>query len=141
MVVLVIIGALIGAGFASGQEIYLFFYKYGIKGIWGLFLCSLLIGILIYKTFKILLNNKENKLEKKIENYKEFSNIIFNFPNLKYKYLNLGYITNQIVNFFLLTTFFIMISGFGAYFKQEFNINNMLRLNYFSNIMFYSFYE
>ena len=31
MVVLVIIGALVGAGFASGQEINSFFYKYGIN--------------------------------------------------------------------------------------------------------------
>ena len=29
MIIFTIIGALIGAGFASGQEIYLFFYKYG----------------------------------------------------------------------------------------------------------------
>jgi hypothetical protein len=32
-VVFVIIGTLIGAGFASGQEVYLFFYSYGIKGM------------------------------------------------------------------------------------------------------------
>ena len=35
-IVLVIIGALIGAGFASGQEIYSFFYAYGEKGIIGI---------------------------------------------------------------------------------------------------------
>ena len=50
MVVFAIIGAFIGAGFASGQEIYLFFYKYGIKGIFGLVLCSALIPYVIYKT-------------------------------------------------------------------------------------------
>ena len=32
-IVLVIIGAIIGAGFASGQEIYSFFYLYGKFGI------------------------------------------------------------------------------------------------------------
>lgn len=32
-VVMVIMGTLIGAGFASGREIYLFFGKYGICGI------------------------------------------------------------------------------------------------------------
>ena len=29
-IVFVIIGTMIGAGFASGQEIYLFFFSYGI---------------------------------------------------------------------------------------------------------------
>ena len=37
-IVFVIIGTLIGAGFASGQEIYTFFFSYGIKGIYGLVL-------------------------------------------------------------------------------------------------------
>ena len=32
-VVMVIMGTLIGAGFASGREIYLFFGKYGMCGI------------------------------------------------------------------------------------------------------------
>ena len=35
-IVLVIIGALVGAGFASGQEIYSFFYLYGKNGIYGI---------------------------------------------------------------------------------------------------------
>ena len=35
-IVFVIIGTTIGAGFASGQEIYLFFNKYGFMGIIGI---------------------------------------------------------------------------------------------------------
>ena len=53
-VVFVIIGTLIGAGFASGQEIYTFFFSYGINGILGIVISSLIIGFTIYKTFKIL---------------------------------------------------------------------------------------
>lgn len=34
--VFVIIGIIIGAGFASGKEIYTFFFIYGPKGIIGL---------------------------------------------------------------------------------------------------------
>ena len=49
-IVLVIIGALIGAGFASGQEIYSFFYTYGIYGIYGIIIMCILLGILIYKS-------------------------------------------------------------------------------------------
>lgn len=119
MVLFSIIGALIGAGFASGQEMYLFFYKYGIFGILGLILCSALIGIVIYKTFTII--HKKN-----INNYQEFLDVIFHHKNKKNKYMNLSYITNIIINAFLLITFYIMISGFGAYFEQEFNISRTI---------------
>ena len=53
-IVLVIIGALIGAGFASGQEIYSFFYSYGVIGIIGIIVTGLLIGMTIYKSLKII---------------------------------------------------------------------------------------
>ena len=66
MIIFSIIGALIGAGFASGQEMYLFFYRFGIYGILGLLLCSFLIGIVIYKTFLIIYN--EN-----ISNYQDWN--------------------------------------------------------------------
>ena len=56
---LVIIGALIGAGFASGQEIYLFFFSYGEKGILGIIASSILLGIIIYKTI-IIINRFQN---------------------------------------------------------------------------------
>lgn len=121
MIILVIIGALIGAGFASGQEIYLFFYKYGLNGILGILLCSIMIGIVIYKVFKIIM--KYN-----INSYKEFLDEIFGVKKSEKtkRYLNISYIMNIIVNIFLLVSFFIMIAGFGAYFKQEFNINNFI---------------
>ena len=48
-VVFVIIGTLIGAGFASGQEIYSFFYSYGIVGLLGILITCGLISIIIYK--------------------------------------------------------------------------------------------
>ena len=41
-VVFVIIGTFIGAGFASGQEIYIFFFKYGINGLVGITIYSLI---------------------------------------------------------------------------------------------------
>ena len=68
IIVLVIIGALIGAGFASGQEIYSFFYCYGLKGILGLILTFVLMTILIYKSLKIIIKYK-------INNYDEFLEI------------------------------------------------------------------
>ena len=73
-VVFVIIGTLIGAGFASGQEMYIFFFSYGINGIYGIIISSSLMGLIIYKSFKLI--NKYN-----INNYKDFINIIFNFKS------------------------------------------------------------
>ena len=35
-VICTLIGTFIGAGFASGKEIYLFFFKYNIYGILGI---------------------------------------------------------------------------------------------------------
>lgn len=117
-IVFVIIGALIGAGFASGQEIYSFFYKYGVNGILGLLLTSIFLGIIIFNVLNII-------KERDIKTYKEFLES-FQERKIKRKYLNLEYITNIIINIFLLITFYIMIAGFGAYFSQEMGINNFI---------------
>ncbi len=108
MLIFSIIGTLIGAGFASGQEMYLFFYRFGINGIFGLILCSTLISMVIYKTFLIIHTRK-------IDTYEGFLREIFHSKKL-------SNISNIIVNSFLLITFYIMISGFGVYFKQQFEI-------------------
>ncbi len=112
MLIFSIIGTLIGAGFASGQEMYLFFYRFGLNGILGLILCSLLISIVIYKTFLII-------HIRKIYNYEDFLQEIFHSKNI-------SNISNIIVNAFLLITFYIMISGFGAYFEQQFEIPSII---------------
>ena len=132
MIFFSIIGALIGAGFASGQEIYLFFYRYGLYGVFGIALCSLLIGIIIYKVLK-------TTCKYNIDNYKDFLKLIFKSNESKRKYINTSYIMNIIVNLFLLICFFIMIAGFGAYFKQEFNINSFIGSSILSLICFIIF--
>lgn len=111
-VVFVIIGTLIGAGFASGQEIYAFFFSFGIKGIIGILISSSIIGIIIYKTFNIIYKNN-------IETYGDFLSSFI--KNEKEKN-----ITNAIVNTFILVSFYIMIAGFGAYLEQEFNVNRII---------------
>ena len=111
-IVFVIIGTLIGAGFASGKEIYTFFYSYGEKGIFGIIISSLLIGIIIYNSLRII-------KEKEIDNYKEFLDEIT--PKGKNK--NFKKVIQKIINLFILISFYIMISGFGAYCNQQFSIN------------------
>ena len=95
-----------------GQEIYIFFYRYGINGIAGIIVSNILMGLVIYKTLNII------RL-KKIKTYKEFLDII-TLRLDKNQCLFLNQIINIIINVFLLITFFIMISGFGAYFNQEY---------------------
>lgn len=114
-IVFVIIGTLIGAGFASGQEIYIFFFSHGMKGLLGIVISSSLMGIVIYQSLKII------KTEG-INTYKEFLDYILK----NNKFSKIANIINLIINTFILVTFFIMIAGFGAYFEQELGINSML---------------
>ncbi len=122
-VVFVIIGTMIGAGFASGQEVYLFFFSYGIEGLIGLLISGLIIGLVIYKTFIIV--NKYG-----ISTYKEFLDILIKKDG------KIKPIINTIINIFILITFFIMIAGFGAYFEQELGINSLIGSGILSIIVF-----
>lgn len=111
-VVFVIIGTIIGAGFASGKEIYIFFCIYGINGVIGIVISSIIIGTIIYKVLKIA--NKKN-----VENYDKLINTI-NKNN------KINEIIKIIINIFLLISFYIMIAGFSAYFSQELQIPNII---------------
>lgn len=110
----VIIGTIIGAGFASGQEIYTFFNKYGFNGFIGIFISIILMSYIIYKTFKIV-------LESNINNYEEFVKTIMPQKLKNNKILRLT--INNIINIFLLICFNIMAAGFATYFAQELNIS------------------
>lgn len=98
-----------------GKEIYIFFSKYGLYGIIGILFSGTILGILTSKVLKII--GKEQELN----TYNEFLFYIFNNKNSK-----LVVILNYIINTFLLITFYIMVSGFTAYFKQEYNIPNYM---------------
>ena len=126
-ITLLIIGALIGAGFASGQEIFSFFYIYGKNGIYGILIMSILIGIFIYKSLKII-------YQKQVYNYNDFLNLFI--KNTKIRNVILW-----IVNVLLLVSFYIMVAGFGAYFEQEIGINRIIGsivLNLLCVIVFFS---
>lgn len=109
---LVIIGTLVGAGFASGKEIYSFFFIYGKAGVVGLTISSTLIGLIIYRVFNICNKNE-------INSYKEFCNHVGRVRFFK------GEFINNVINIFLLISFYVMIAGFSSFLKQEFNINRV----------------
>ncbi len=121
-IVLVIIGAFIGAGFASGQEIYSFFYCYGIKGIYGIIFSFLLMSLIIYRVLKITV--KYN-----INNYSEFLGLFIKNKKVK-RYINI------IINILLLITFYIMVAGFGAYFEQEIKISKIIGSSILATLCF-----
>ena len=66
---LFIIGALIGAGFASGQEMYSFFYAYGIYGIIGMIVSCSLMSIVIFKCLKLIYDKNINSYDEFLEIY------------------------------------------------------------------------
>lgn len=95
----VIIGTIIGAGFATGQEIYLFFGKAGQLGIVMLLFSCAISGIIIYKTMDLINKNK-------IKTYRAFLEVL-----LKRK---TGILINSIqliVTWFLAICFIVMCSG------------------------------
>ena len=111
----VLIGAIIGAGFASGKEIYIFFFSHGIKGIIGIIISITLMGIIIYNSLSII-------VKKRIKTYKEFLNEIF----YKNKDSKIKDVINIIINTFIIISFYIMIAGGGAYFEEQFSINKVI---------------
>lgn len=111
-IVLVIIGALVGAGFASGQEIYSFFYSYGSIGLIGIIITCCLISLMVHKSLKIIYSNK-------INSYDEFLNIFI-------KNEKVTKAISVVINILLLVTFYIMVAGFGAYFEQEIGIKRII---------------
>lgn len=105
-IVFVIIGTIIGAGFASGQEIWLFFNQYGNLGAIGIIVSCSLSGLIIYQVFRISEKTRVasyDELLKKISKNRVFNQAI-----------------SIIISLFLLVSFYIMVAGMSALFHQEF---------------------
>ena len=93
-----------------GQEIYAFFGRQGNLGVASLVISCAILGFLIYKTLMIADNEK-------INTYREFL-----ISGLNIRNAILADALNIIVTTFLALSFVVMITGAGAYLKQEFNI-------------------
>lgn len=96
-----------------GQEIYLFFNKYEAWGLLGIIISILILGFIIYKVLKISYKNND------LNTYADFIEKIIPKKNITT-------IIQNIINIFLIISFYIMIAGFATYFKQEFGINMFL---------------
>ena len=124
----VFIGTIIGAGFASGKEIYSFFCIYGINGLWGILISNFIIGLVIFLTFKIVISNN-------IRNYKDLIQYCIGNNTV------LTYTITNLINIFLLISFIVMVSGFGAYFNQEFNLPIVFGSILISIFAFFTFFK
>lgn len=107
---LVIIGTIIGAGFASGKEIAIFFAQYGIHGIIGIAITIGIMGIFIYRILKKSVKNK-------VTSYLELLRLN------KIRHID---IINNVVNIFLLISFIIMVAGFRSYIRESTGNNALI---------------
>ncbi len=98
------IGTVIGAGFASGQEILRFFTLFGLQGIWGLVFCTVLFAFL-----GVLLLFLGQRLQ--AASYREL--IIFACGE------KLGVLMDIMLTFFLFGTLSVMLAGAGAIFHEH----------------------
>lgn len=101
------IGTVIGAGFASGQEIFQFFVLFGKKGLIGLILVTFMFALFGYIIMDI---------GKKLNSQSHFS--IINEISGKY----LGSIIDFLVTFFIFCGLVTMFAGSGALFNEFFNL-------------------
>lgn len=104
----VFIGTIVGAGLASGQEILQFFGVYGLKGFWGILLCSI-----IYVFFSIIIVSLCFSFK-----YKTYRDIINSVLGKK-----LGWIVDICLTFFIFGGNTIMISGGGAMLHEYAGVN------------------
>ena len=102
------VGTIIGAGFASGSEIFLFFGVYGCKGIIGITISGILFSLLGSLLLLKIYNNK-------IVGFDDLISRIFN--------RNLKAIIDIIMIISLYTGFSVMVAGSGAIFKEELGLS------------------
>lgn len=101
------IGTVVGAGFATGQEILQFFNRFGVMGLTGLIVTTTMFIVFGYI---IMVLGRRLKARSHME--------IIMYSGGK----NVGVVIDKIVTFFLLCSFIAMISGTGALFAQQFNL-------------------
>ena len=103
----VYLGTVLGAGFASGQELVLFFARFGKRGFIGCLVAGCLFCLL-----GALVLSKSNKLTEKT--HRRYLESVFK-PHTA---ALLAFATGL----FLCVGFCIMLSGSGAFFKERFNL-------------------
>lgn len=105
------IGTVVGAGFASGQEVLQFFAYFGPVAFVGLFLSTLLF---MFFGWQILLIGNELQADSHLA-------VIRYFTGKK-----LGTFIDIVITFFLFGALTLMAAGAGAIFEEQFNLSPLL---------------
>jgi uncharacterized membrane protein YkvI len=105
------IGTVVGAGFASGQEVLQFFTVFGLRGVPGIAVSTLLF---FFMGYTILMLGRSLRAGSHVE--------IVRFTNGKI----LGAAIDIIVTLFLFGGLSAMIAGAGAIFKEQFGVSPIL---------------
>lgn len=103
----VYVGTVLGAGFASGQEMLKFFASYGYNGILGILFTGLLFALIGWAVLEIVYVHQ-------INNYREFI-----YPMMGEF---LGNIMEWVVSLFMFICFCAMLAGSGALLHQRFDV-------------------
>ena len=127
--IFVLIGTFIGAGFASGKEVFNFFTCYFNYGLISIFIFGILLFLLINKCLNI-------KSTLNINSYNEF---IF-YLEKKYKFFNHNFFL-FIINIFLASSFYIMISALASLFDYQFNVAKFITILWSIFICYSIFYK
>ncbi len=109
-IALVLIGTVIGAGFASGAEIMAYFTDYGEAGLWAMGAAGLLFFVGTYGTLKIAYEHESTE-------YGAFTEKIAG------KWL--GALLDALVVLSMLLGYGVMLAGSGAIFLQQWGIPEM----------------
>jgi len=128
-IIFVLIGTFVGAGFASGKEVFNFFTYYSCYGIISIFIFAILLFFLINKCLNI-------KTTLQINSYNEF---IF-YLEKKYKFFNHKFFL-IIINIFLASSFYIMITALASLFDYQFNVARFITITWSIFICFIILYK
>lgn len=101
------IGTVVGAGFATGQEVYQFFNRFSLMGLFGIILATMMFIIFGY----IIMDLGKSLHSRSHEE-------IINYAGGKI----IGPVIDFIITFFLFGSFTAMIAGTGALFNQQFDL-------------------
>ena len=111
---------ILGAGFASGREILIFFIRFGTKGFLGLILSGFIFASVGYIVCDLA--NRE-----KIYASDKFLNFIFQ---------DFYGVAKFIIKIFLFVSYSTMLSATGAFFKQQFDFKNIFGVLFMAILCF-----
>lgn len=101
------IGTVVGAGFASGQEVLQFFDAFGLAGLWGILVASALFFFIGYS---ILMLGRKLQAQSHVQIVRFTNGVV------------LGSFIDIVITIFLFGGLSAMIAGAGAIFKEQFSV-------------------